>query len=472
MSFSPTANSVLASASGDYSLKIWDVEKSAAVLSMSHPDVIQHISFNGNGSLLASTCRDKRLRIWDPRQQKAVAEMVSHTGAKGSRVVWLGGMDRLATTGFSRMSDRQLALWDTRGVDSGPLGGYSFLDQSAGICMPFWDEGTHMLYVAGKGDGNIRYYELVKDEFLLLSEFKSVDPTRGFAFMPKRALNLEGNELMRAYRTVNDTFIEPISFFAPRRVDAFQPDLFPPAPAGVPALQSAEWFEGRDAEVVTLDLEKVFRDHGGVNVAASTPVPEQKANIPTSEAQAPGSAANTTPSEHATAVSSTPESAAQVQGTTSAPNSTSKSAPTEIDQLMANVKVEDDELEQPSEWDQDEALYSQVKQDTKSEEQEEPTPAQPAPESQEAPSETTPLLAPPTSLPTHAEDQKQAESFEQALQELRAEQAKELAVRDDNIQTLQTTVARLESMMDETRLRRLELEMESLKSDLLGPDES
>jgi len=45
-------------------------------------------------------------------------------------------------------------------------------------------------------------------------------------------------------------------------------------------------------------------------------------------------------------------------------------------------------------------------------------------------------------------------------------------VRDDNIQTLQTTVARLESMMDETRLRRLELEMESLKSDLLGPDES
>ena len=31
----------------------------------------------------------------------------------GARVTWLGDKDRLATTGFSKMSDCQVALWET-----------------------------------------------------------------------------------------------------------------------------------------------------------------------------------------------------------------------------------------------------------------------------------------------------------------------------------------------------------------------
>ena len=37
---------------------------------------------------------------------------VGHPGNKGSHVVFLGDMNVLFSTGFSRMNERQIALWD------------------------------------------------------------------------------------------------------------------------------------------------------------------------------------------------------------------------------------------------------------------------------------------------------------------------------------------------------------------------
>lgn len=48
------------------------------------------------------TCRDKKLRLFDPRAgSDAVRVTDGHAGVKGSRVVWLGDRDRIATTGVS-----------------------------------------------------------------------------------------------------------------------------------------------------------------------------------------------------------------------------------------------------------------------------------------------------------------------------------------------------------------------------------
>lgn len=45
---------------------------------------------------------------------------------------------------------------------------------------------TDQLY----SDGNIRYYEYENDKFEYLSEYKSVDPQRGIAFIPRRGINV------------------------------------------------------------------------------------------------------------------------------------------------------------------------------------------------------------------------------------------------------------------------------------------
>lgn len=187
--FNPSAANVLASSSGDYTVKIWDVEAGASKLSLKHNDMVQSLSWSADGSMLVTTSRDKKIRFWDVRQEKPAQEVAGHTGAKNSRAVWMGEHDRVVTTGFSKMSDRQLGLWDTRAPKE-PINGFQILDQISGICMPFWDDGTQCLYLAGKGDGNIRYYEYENDKFEYLSEYKSADPQRGIAFLPKRGINV------------------------------------------------------------------------------------------------------------------------------------------------------------------------------------------------------------------------------------------------------------------------------------------
>ena len=148
--FNPAAENVLASSSGDYTIKLWDIDSMKAPLTLKHNDIVQSLSWSADGGMLVTTCRDKKLRFWDVRQEKPAYEVPGHAGAKNSRVVWMGEHDRVATTGFSRMSDRQLGLWDARSPKE-PIGGFTILDSISGVCMPFWDDGTQMLYLAGKG---------------------------------------------------------------------------------------------------------------------------------------------------------------------------------------------------------------------------------------------------------------------------------------------------------------------------------
>lgn len=148
--FNPAAENILATSSGDYTIKLWDVEAQSPRLTLKHGDIVQSLSWSANGSLLVTTSRDKKLRIWDVRQEKPAHEVPGHSGAKNSRAVWMGEHDRVATTGFSKMSDRQLGLWDIRDPKE-PIGGFQVLDSISGVGMPFWDEGTQCLYLAGKG---------------------------------------------------------------------------------------------------------------------------------------------------------------------------------------------------------------------------------------------------------------------------------------------------------------------------------
>ena len=138
----PTAQNVLASASGEHLVKLWDLgapESPRSTLA-GHGDAIQSLSFNASGTLLATTCRDRKLRIFDPRAgPEPVRVTDGHGGIKGSRVVWMGEMDRIATTGFSKMSDRQVALWETGSLKNLKT---MVLDQSSGVIMPFWSDNN------------------------------------------------------------------------------------------------------------------------------------------------------------------------------------------------------------------------------------------------------------------------------------------------------------------------------------------
>lgn len=257
--YHPTAKNVLASSSLDYTVRIWDVEAGEAKFTLKHPDMVTSMSFSYDGNFLATVSRDKKLRVWNVREEKVVSEGPAHAGAKNQRVVWLGSSERLATTGFSKLSDRQIGIWDAFNLEKGDLGGFYTVDQSSGILMPFYDDGNKILYLAGKGDGNIRYYEFQNDELYELSEFQSIEAQRGFAVAPKRMVNIKENEVMKCFKTVGDQRIEPVSFFVPRRSEEFQEDIYPDAPSAKAALTAEEWFAGKSANgPILVNMRTVF----------------------------------------------------------------------------------------------------------------------------------------------------------------------------------------------------------------------
>ncbi|KAK1218858.1 Coronin-like protein crn1 [Marasmius sp. AFHP31] len=282
--FHPTASNVLASASGEHTVKLWDLaqtESPRSVLS-GHGDAIQSLSFNSTGTLLATTCRDRKLRLFDPRAGgEAVSVADGHGGIKGARVVWMGDLDRLATTGFSKMSERQVGIWDVgsglKNLKMNPI------DQSSGVLMPFWSDNG-ILFLAGKGDGNIRYYEYLSenDSLAALDEYKSTEPQRGMAFLPRRALNVSENEIARAYK-ISGSYIEPIAFIVPRKSDSFQSDIYPPALSIEPSLDAAEFFNGKQAprNLVSLDSGKTYASSAppASAPASSAPTPARQPPI-------------------------------------------------------------------------------------------------------------------------------------------------------------------------------------------------
>jgi len=250
--FNPIANNVLATTSTDFTVKIWDIEQGKNIRTVDgHADIIQSIDWNYNGSRLATTCKDKKARIFDPRTESISQEVVAHQGVKGSRVCWM--KDKVLTIGFSKTSEREFNIYDPRKF-SEPISHLS-IDTSAGVIMPFFDHDTNILFLAGKGDGNIRYYEIVDEApyFFYLSEFKSATPQRGLAFYPKRSLNVSECEIARALKLTPNK-VEPISFRVPRKSELFHDDLFPDTFSGEPSLSATEWNNGKDAEPKTVSL--------------------------------------------------------------------------------------------------------------------------------------------------------------------------------------------------------------------------
>ena len=197
------------------------------------------------------------MRLYDARAPEAYAQCKPHEGSKCFKVCFLGNTGNLVTVGFTRQSKRQFKIWDSRNLDKCIK--TQDLDQASGVIMPHFDESNNVLYLAGKGDGNIRYFEISdkSDNCFSISEYRSSTSQKGVCFLPKRNLNILKCEVQRALKLTSNT-VESVSFTIPRKSDRFQPDLFPDCYAGVPAMTADEYFGGKNANppLVSLDPAK------------------------------------------------------------------------------------------------------------------------------------------------------------------------------------------------------------------------
>ncbi|XP_029459718.1 coronin-2A [Rhinatrema bivittatum] len=256
----PTANNILFSTGYDYKILIWSLDVVESVIQNPvkiidfHKDVILSMSFNCDGSLLATACKDKKIRVIDPRQGLVLQE-ANCKSHRASKVLFLGNLKKLLSTGTSRWNNRQIVLWDQDDL-SVPLEEEE-LDGSSGLLFPFYDQDTRMLYVAGKGDGNIRYYEISAEKPYLhyLTEYRSLQPQKGIGVMPKRGLDVSACEIFRFYKLITiKSLIEPVSMIVPRRSESYQEDIYPLTAGGKSALTAQEWLSGINKGPVLISL--------------------------------------------------------------------------------------------------------------------------------------------------------------------------------------------------------------------------
>jgi coronin-1B/1C/6 len=281
----PTANGVLATSGFDHTARVFNVETQSVVLTYQHDDACNHVRWNRDGSQLASTSKDKKIRIFDPRQQETAQVCHGFDGAKKASVEWCKN-NMIAATGFNRTSTRQIKLWDVRMMNEAKRATKTIdLDQSAGVLIPYYDWDSSILYVGGKGDGTIKYFELVEDSPYLhfLSAFSDTKSQKGFCFGPKRACDTTVCEIGPCYRIVGDSII-PTSFRVPRKnADTFQSDIFPDSYAGTPSQTADEYFAGGNSEVVTMSMNP---DNRTDRVATETTVKKTYAELETELAAA------------------------------------------------------------------------------------------------------------------------------------------------------------------------------------------
>ncbi|XP_049658384.1 coronin-6 isoform X1 [Accipiter gentilis] len=255
ISWHPTARNVLLSAGCDNLVILWNVGTGEMLLVLEdmHTDLIYNVGWNRNGSLLVTTCKDKKVRVIDPRKQQVVAEKAKpHDGARPIRAIFVAD-GKIFTTGFSKMSERQLGLWDLNNFEE-PIA-LQEMDTSNGVLLPFYDPDSSIVYLCGKGDSSIRYFEITDEAPYVhyLNTYSSKEPQRGMGFMPKRGLDVSKCEIARFFK-LHERKCEPIVMTVPRKSDLFQDDLYPDTPGPEPALEADEWLSGKDAEPILISL--------------------------------------------------------------------------------------------------------------------------------------------------------------------------------------------------------------------------
>lgn len=131
----------------------------------------------------------------------------------------MGSNEILLTTGFSKSLEREYKIWDTRNFNSAIQ--TEVIDKGASsILYPFFDGDLNILYLAGKGDGNVRYYEYTDKLNYYKNPFLSNYPGRAYGYFPKSSLDVNKNEIAK-FAKATDNSIEIISFINPRKAVQF-----------------------------------------------------------------------------------------------------------------------------------------------------------------------------------------------------------------------------------------------------------
>ena len=268
---------------------------------------------------------------------------------------------------------------------------------------------------------------------------------------------------MRAYKTVNDSYIEPISFTVPRRAETFQADIFPPAIGSKPAVSAKEWLDGKTGIPTKIDFESIYEGVAPKEVSSDYKAPPKAEPTPV---------AKPAPKEEPKKEEPKPAPAAR------SPPPTMKEQKGSIAALANKYQDNEEEADDEDETSSFEEIAKPPQRATQQPVKTEPKPAfptkvqttaaaAPSPVKMSSPPAKTPVSATTPTVPSSAGGM---ESSLDQIKQLIENQTRMINAQNDKISLLVSEVDSLKkkvgsgSQDQSERIRQLELELEEARS--------
>lgn len=202
--FHPRTNNLLASSSLDNTVRIWDIERCndicAANIDLQEGASVTNVDFNYSGYQMLAACKDKTVRFVDPRIGKVYQSTPENALGRNLRATWCdtpaGGA--VVTTFMGQSGRRQIQAWDPRNLQVPQSS--QVVDSNSGMLYPMFDEDTGLCMVVGKGDTIMRFYELsfLSSSFTFMKscDYSSVsgEPIAGACLLPKQLCDFRNVE--------------------------------------------------------------------------------------------------------------------------------------------------------------------------------------------------------------------------------------------------------------------------------------
>lgn len=185
----PTSDFTLATGSLDKTIKLWDAHNQACGYSF---DGISEqpwsIAFNRDGSQIAATCRDRKLFTVDPRQATTAMQGASFDSGKPSRVAWNTNSGKLLLIG-NEFTDRCIAFYDPRDLSKPTK--KERIDNSLSNSQIHYNAENQIMYVMSKGSQvmEILHIDEVKESFAKLPKFNAKTNLTAMSFMDKTCID-------------------------------------------------------------------------------------------------------------------------------------------------------------------------------------------------------------------------------------------------------------------------------------------
>ena len=176
--FHPSSDYTIVTSSLDTTIRIWDIsQQKCAITFEGVKSPTYSLDWSHNGSLLGTLTKDKNLSIFDPRGDQVAQQVSAHEGSKPQKHVWLGDSQTILTCGFSKLSEREYAVWDARNFASPLI--KKRLDDYGGVPFTYFDDDSKVVFVVGKGESAVSFFQYSSESPNLidfLGAYKSKDP--------------------------------------------------------------------------------------------------------------------------------------------------------------------------------------------------------------------------------------------------------------------------------------------------------